>query len=121
MIGHVGFYVDDLEQNNAFYRPLLKVIGYEVIFTTAQCIAFGMNQIPSLEIYIGKQKSLGVHIAFNVADKNMVKEFYDTALKLGATDNGAPGYRDYFPNYYAAFVIDPNGNNLEALFWERPL
>lgn len=116
MIGHIGFYVDDLEQSDAFYQPLLKVVGYEIIFTIPNCIAYGIGGVPMLEIYTGKPKSSGIHIAFNVKDKDSVKQFYNVALSLGAKDNGAPGYRDYFPNYYASFVIDPNGHNLEALF-----
>lgn len=118
MLGHIGFYVDDLQKNDAFYRPLLESIGYNVILSIPQCIAYGKEGFPLVEIYIGKEKSERIHLAFNVPSKELVVLFYETALKLGATDNGAPGYRPYFPGYYAAFIVDPNGHNLEAVFWE---
>jgi predicted lactoylglutathione lyase len=117
MIGHIGFYVEDLNQSNPFYPPLLKIIGYETLFSLPQCIAYGTN-VPLFEIYTGKPKSTGIHVAFHVASKKIVDEFHAVALSIGAKDNGVPGYRSYFPNYYAAFVIDPNWHNLEALFWD---
>lgn len=117
MLAHIGFYVDDLQKSDAFYRPLLSAIGYEVILSIPQCIAYGVNGVPLFEIYTGKPKSERIHIAFNVANKEMVEKFHTVALSLGGIDNGKPGYRDYFPNYYASFIMDPNGHNLEALFW----
>jgi catechol 2,3-dioxygenase-like lactoylglutathione lyase family enzyme len=116
MIGHIGFYVENLQQSDLFYRPLLKCIGYEVIFERSQCIAYGINSVPIFEIYTDKPRSSGIHIAFNVPDKETVEYFYNQGLELGAKDNGKPGFRDYCPGYYAAFIIDPHGNNLEALF-----
>lgn len=118
MIGHIGLYVEDLTHSNHFYAPLLKTIGYEIIFTLPQCIAYGREGIPFFEIYTGKPKTTGTHIAFQVGQKEIVQEFYDAALRLGAIDNGAPGYREYAPNYYASFIIDPNGHNLEAFILE---
>jgi len=114
MIGHIGFYVDDLQKSDKFYRPLLEVIGYEVIFSLPQCIAYGYNGIPLFEIYSGKQASSGIHLAFLVKDKKTVDTFHSVALSLGGKDNGKPGYREYTPSYYASFIIDPNGHNLEA-------
>lgn len=116
MIAHLGFYVDDLQKSDAFYRSLLKVIGYDVIFSLPQCVAYGSNGMPLFEIYTGKPKSTGFHIAFQVKDKETVELFHSTALSMGAKDNGQPGFRDYMPNYYAGFIIDPNGHNLEAVF-----
>ena len=94
------------------------MLEYEVIFTREQCIAYGQNGIPIFEIYTGKQPSRHLHIAFKVSSKQMVEQFHTTGLLLGAQDNGAPGYRDYAPGYYAAFIIDKNGHNLEALYWD---
>lgn len=93
MIDHIGFYVDDLDKSDAFYSPLLRAIGYETVFTIPECIAYGSNNLPLFEIYTGKPKSYGLHIAFQVADKETVDTFHAMALSLGATDNGAPGYR----------------------------
>lgn len=117
MIGHIGFYVEDLKKSDEFYRPLLKVLGYEVILALPQCVAYGVGGVPFFEIYTGKPRSKGIHIAFHAHDKQTVDNFYSVALSLGGQDHGKPGYRDYFPGYYAAFITDPNGHNLEALFW----
>jgi catechol 2,3-dioxygenase-like lactoylglutathione lyase family enzyme len=114
MIGHMGIYVDDLQESDTFYRPLLKAIGYDIIFSKLNCIAYGVNGTPFFEIYIGKPKSTGLHIAFHVDDKQMVEMFHAVGLRIGGVDNGKPGYREYTPGYYAAFIIDPNGHNLEA-------
>lgn len=116
MLGHIGFYVGDLQKSDEFYRPLLKAIGYEVIFSLPQCVAYGTKGVPLFEIYTGKAKSTGIHIAFQVRDKETVEAFHAAALALGAEDNGKPGLRDYTPNYYASFIIDLNGHNLEAAF-----
>lgn len=118
MLDHIGFYVEDLKKSDSFYRPLFEVIGYKVILEMPNCIAYGMDGNPRFEIYTGKAASTGFHIAFHVGSKEMVENFYSAGLKLGAMDNGAPGYRDYFPGYYAAFLIDPNGHNLEAVYWD---
>lgn len=114
MIGHIGIYVDDLQESNAFYRPLLKAIGYDVIFSKPNCVAYGANGTPFFEIYTGKPRSTGIHIAFLVHDKQTVEMFHAVGLSIGGVDNGKPGYREYTPRYYAAFIIDPNGHNLEA-------
>jgi len=115
MINHIGFYVEDLETANAFYHPLVQSFGYDIIFTTPHCIAYGVHGSPVFEIYTGKPKSERLHVAFEVSSKELVERFHTTALALGAQDNGGPGYRSYTPNYYAAFIICPNGHNLEAV------
>ncbi len=116
MLGHVGLYVDNLQASDAFYRLLLKTVGCEVIFEVPQCIAFGKHGVPYFEIYTGKPKSSPIHIAFQADSEQQVEEFYQTALKLGAQDNGKPGIRKWeWFQYYAAFIIDPNGHNLEAM------
>lgn len=118
MISHVGLYVKNIKDSGRFYMPALKAIGYEIIFQNDLCIAFGQEKTPFFEIYADKPPSSPIHIAFECKSKEEVSLFYNTAIDLGATDNGKPGYRDYCPNYYASFVIDPNGHNLEALFLE---
>lgn len=119
MLDHIGIYVDSLAESDKFYRPLLKKIGYEVIFERPQCIAYGVDGAPLFEIYTGKQASSTLHIAFQVKSKELVGAFHKEALILGAQDNGIPGYRDYCPGYYAAFVLDLNGHNLEAVYLEK--
>lgn len=115
MIAHVGVYVKDLKKSEAFYSALLEVVGYQVIFQNDYCLALGKEKCPFFEMYKGDQESTSIHIAFDCSSHEMVDAFYDTALKLGATDNGKPGYRDYFPGYYAAYVVDINGYKLEGL------
>lgn len=116
MLAHIGLYVDDLRKSDSFYRPLLKVIGYEVILEFPQCIAYGMDGNPYFEIYTGKAPSSPIHVAFHVPDERHVNEFHETALALGGKDNGKPGPRTWEQfQYYAAFITDPNGHNLEAL------
>lgn len=115
MLGHIGLYVENLKESDTFYRPLLKIIGLEVIFEVPQCVAYGNQGMPYFEIYTGKPKSSPIHIAFRVENEKKVEEFHKTALALGAQDNGAPGLRKWeWFQYYAAFIIDPNGHNLET-------
>jgi len=117
MLGHIGFYVDNLQESDKFYRPLLKTIELEVIFEVPQCVAYGKNGNPYFEIYTGKPKSSPIHIAFRAKSREQVDEFHEIGLTLGAKDNGAPDVRKWeWFQYYAFFIIDPNGHNLEALF-----
>jgi len=118
MIAHIGLYVKNLKDSGAFYIPVLKAINYEIIFQNDLFIAFGKNGTPYFEIYADKPHSSPIHVAFQCHSKEEVSSFHDAAITSGATDNGKPGYRAYLPNYYACFVIDPNGHNLEALFLE---
>lgn len=119
MIAHVGLYVKNVKDSGEFYIPVLKTIGYEIIFQNDLCIAFGKDGTPFFEIYGDKPASSPIHIAFDCKSKEEVSVFHNTAIELGGKDNGKPGYRDYFPNYYACFVTDSNGHNLEALFWKK--
>jgi predicted lactoylglutathione lyase len=119
VLDHVGIYVDNLEKSHKFYKPLLQSIGYEVIFSTPNCVAYGYDKNPFFEIYSGKDKTHNVHIAFQAKSKQGVEAFYEKAILLGAKDNGAPGYREYTPGYYAAFVIDSEGQALEAAFLDH--
>ncbi|KTD21817.1 VOC family protein [Legionella londiniensis] len=119
MIAHVGIYVENLKDSSAFYTILLETIGWSVIFKNDFCVAFGKENTPFFEIYTGKAASSPFHIAFDCASQEEVNTFYNTAISLNARDNGEPGFRDYFPNYYACYVIDPNGHNLEGLYFGK--
>jgi catechol 2,3-dioxygenase-like lactoylglutathione lyase family enzyme len=71
--------------------------------------------VSAADVWISKEKAVvPLHLAFQAKNRKQVEAFYDAALKAGAKDNGGPGYRDYSPGYFAAFVIDPDGNNIEA-------
>ncbi|MDB5238519.1 MAG: glyoxalase [Candidatus Kaiserbacteria bacterium] len=118
MIDHVSVYVDDLDKAKKFYAELLKPLGYALTADYAEYGVAGFEQGGKKDFWIGKKESAhNTHIAFAAAAKEAVDAFHAAALSAGAADNGAPGYRkDYAPGYYAAFVVDPFGNNIEAVF-----
>lgn len=128
MIDHTGFYVSNLESSKAFYSSTLKSLGYAVRLEFAGK-AVGFGSITPEEgadpgggfwLTVGTPYTPRVHLAFHAKNKEAVDAFWHAALKAGATDNGAPGYRpQYHPGYYAAFVLDPDGYNIEAVFHER--
>jgi catechol 2,3-dioxygenase-like lactoylglutathione lyase family enzyme len=122
MIDHIGFSVSDYERAKAFYEKALAPLGYGLVMeVTAQetgqpAAGFGSGGKP--DFWIGEEGKLEkpVHVAFATGDRPAVDAFHREALAAGATDNGAPGLRPhYHPNYYAAFVLDPDGHNIEAV------
>jgi hypothetical protein len=121
MLAHIGLYVENVKKSGEFYIPLLNTIGYELVIQNDFCIALGKEGVPFFEIYGGKSPSSPIHIAFTCKSQEAVNLFYRTAIDLGAEDNGAPGYRypEYFKNYYAGFVTDLNGHNLEGVFFTK--
>ncbi|HTO97709.1 MAG TPA: VOC family protein [Myxococcales bacterium] len=114
MIDHLTVKVQDAKKSKAFYAKALEPLGYEVLMEYGDFTGLGADKKPDLWIAPGKQEPL--HLAFQAKDRKAVDAFYKAAIAAGATDNGKPGIRkDYHPNYYGAFVIDPNGHNLEAV------
>ncbi len=111
LLDHVHLRVSDLEASRRFYRAALEALG--LALTRESESAFSAD-----ELYISAdgEPTSGVHIAFQAADRDAVHRFYDAALAAGGRDNGRPGGRDYHPGYYAAYVLDPDGNNVEAVF-----
>lgn len=117
MFNHVGIKVANFQKALAFYRAALAPLGYEAqsVDADAKSAGFGPKGNPGLWIGEGKATK-ALHLAFESVDRASVERFYDAALAAGGKDNGAPGPRpDYGPSYYAAFVIDPDGNNIEAV------
>ncbi len=120
MIDHIGFAVTDFPKSRAFYTTVLAPIGITVVREGEDWALMGRDGRG--QFWFG---SIGtppgrIHLAFTAAKHAQVRAFHATALKAGAQDNGAPGLRiEYDPNYYAAFVIDPNGHNLEAVCHTR--
>lgn len=116
MIDHLGIAVKDYEKSKGFYLEVLKVLGYELIMEFPGTCGFGTNGKP--EFWITKDDTAGKnHIAFCADSREKVDAFYNKAIELGGKDNGKPGIREmYHPNYYGAFVIDFDGNNIEAVF-----
>jgi catechol 2,3-dioxygenase-like lactoylglutathione lyase family enzyme len=124
MIDHTGLNVSDLEKSKAFYRAALAPIGYELIkefpaSVTGSVAVAGFGEPPKPDFWLaeGKPNDPLLHVAFRASGLEQVDEFYREALKAGGRDNGAPGLRPhYHPNYYGAFVLDPDGHNIEVVF-----
>lgn len=111
LFDHVHLRVRDLDASKRFYRAAVEALGLELTRETES--AFLVD-----ELYVSDdgEPTSRAHIAFQAADREAVQRFYDAALAAGGRDNGRPGDRDYHPGYYAAYVLDPDGNNVEAVF-----
>ena len=114
MIDHVKVGVTDLEKAKAYYTEALAPLGYSVHFEADGMVYFA--DATALDFGVGATDSPGgTHVGFTAPDANTVRAFYDAALAAGGDDNGAPGLRpEYGEGYYAAYVLDPDGNNIEA-------
>jgi catechol 2,3-dioxygenase-like lactoylglutathione lyase family enzyme len=120
MLDHMGLEVSDFERSKAFYEGALAPLGISVLLEPAPGVAgFGEAHDQKPYFWIGRRgdaPSTGVHVAFAVASRELVDAFHAAALEAGATDNGGPGVREiYHPTYYGAYVLDPDGNNVEAV------
>lgn len=127
MLDHVGFPVADFERSRAFYSAALAPLGIDVVMEVtaeetggAAHAGFGANGKPFF--WIGSGGALAatgdghLHVCFAAPDRTSVDAFHAAALAAGARDNGSPGLRPhYHPDYYAAFVLDPDGHNIEAV------
>lgn len=120
MIAHAALTVSNYEKAKEFYRKTLAPIGYEFTDDHPEWKAGGYKEGGNTSFWIGeKEPAGGGHVAFEVKSKEEVEAFYKAALEVGAKDNGAPGYRkEYWPGYYAAFVHDIDGNNVEAVWFD---
>ncbi|HXN87431.1 MAG TPA: VOC family protein [Candidatus Binataceae bacterium] len=115
MLDHIGVAVSDVAKSKAFFQAALAPLGYKVVMDFGEAAGLGADGRPDFWIAAGKPGA-GGHIAFAASNRATVKAFYDAAIAAGARDNGAPGLRpQYHPNYYGAFVIDRDGNNIEAV------
>ena len=118
MFDHVGVNVQDFETSKRFFEQALAPLGYRVVMDFSQYGAAGFGTEEKPEFWVGARdpRGTGTHIAFQVTDHATVEAFHAAALAAGGTDNGPPGTREeYHPAYYAAFVLDPDGNNIEAV------
>ena len=122
MLDHIGFPVSDYERTKTFYLKALAPLGYSLIMEVKQddsdspAAGFGANGKP--DFWIGGEGGLNkpLHVAILAGNRAAVDAFYHAAIAAGGRDNGAPGIRaHYHPNYYAAFVFDPDGHNIEAV------
>ena len=120
MIDHLGIPVSDIAASRRFYEAALAPLGYKVLGEETNglgnnVVLMGVDEVDFV-IADGEPVSEGTHFAFRVETRAEVDAFHAAALGVGGKDNGAPGIREnYHPNYYAAFVIDPDGMNVEAV------
>jgi|SRR5687768_13889756 len=122
MIDHTGIDVSDGPRSRKFYEQALAPLGYVVMMEVPKehtggklVLGMGVPPMPDFWLHEGSPQRPHVHVAFRADDHAAVDAFYKAAIAAGGTDNGAPGPRPhYHPNYYGAFVLDPDGHNIEA-------
>ena len=110
LFDHVHLRVSDLASSRHFYEAALGVLGVPV--------RAGESSFTADELFVSTDGPVttGLHIAFQAPDRETVERFHEAALAAGGRDNGGPGERSYHPGYFAAFVLDPDGNNVEAVY-----
>jgi catechol 2,3-dioxygenase-like lactoylglutathione lyase family enzyme len=111
LFDHVHLRVSDLDQSKRFYKAVLEAVGRELI-------SEGEDYFAADELFVSADgpPTQGLHIAFQAPDQATVQRFHEAALAAGGRDNGVPGERAYHPGYYAAYALDPDGNNVEAVY-----
>lgn len=121
MLDHITLHASDAKRSIAFYAKALAPLGYIPKAHHEPTIGFGVDDgTPRSDFYVSPmenpaQRPVPTHIAFRANSEQAVRDFYAAAIAAGGTDNGEPGPRAYHPGYYAAFVLDPDGNNIEAV------
>jgi catechol 2,3-dioxygenase-like lactoylglutathione lyase family enzyme len=122
VIDHAGINVSDWQKSKAFYDAAMAPLGAKLLMTVPPEYTGGMKvggygrEKPDFWLHESKETSLGRHYAFTARNRAEVDAFYNAAMAAGGKDNGKPGIRaHYHPDYYGAFVIDPDGNNVEAV------
>ena len=120
VVDHVDLKVLNLEGSRRFYETALASLGFGVVYSAENRVSFGVEGADDFAIVESGTPSTGVHVAFAAPNRAAVDAFHSAALKAGGRDNGAPGLRpEYHAGYYGAFVIDPCGNNVEAVHHDR--
>lgn len=117
MYDHIGLRVKNLDASVRFYEQALSALGYGLVSREASYAGFGPEGAAALWLHPHPDtKHAGTHVAFTAPSRAAVDRFHAEGLKAGGRDNGPPGLRaDYGPKYYAAFLTDPDGNNVEAV------
>ncbi|HSS80027.1 MAG TPA: VOC family protein [Gaiellaceae bacterium] len=119
MIDHVGIPVSDMARSKEFYSATLAPLGFTLAMDFGHAAGYARDNRPWFWLHEGGGSG-GVHVAFTAAARGDVDAFHAAGLAAGGEDNGAPGLREYHPNYYAAYVHDPDGNNVEAVSHDAP-
>jgi len=117
MLDHVTIGVEDIERSQQFYDSALRPLGVTRLYGDgARFAGYGVRPKAFFWIGIRNIAQTGSHIAFEAEDRGTVDRFYEAAMAAGGKDNGRPGIRPHYdPNYYGAFVFDPDGHNIEAV------
>lgn len=116
MIDHIGLSVSNVQASIRFYTPALKPLGMQLLGEDNGWVGFGENRQAVFWFGTAEVIQAPMHIAFSARSRDMVDQFYNAAIAAGGKCNGTPGERArYHPHYYAAFVIDPDGHNVEAV------
>jgi catechol 2,3-dioxygenase-like lactoylglutathione lyase family enzyme len=115
MIDHTAVNVTDLEASKQFYTGALKPLGYSLVFELGDFLGYADGEMPNFGV-VRRDPAGGGHVAFRCDDRATVQSFFEAATRAGGRDNGPPGVREhYHESYYAAFVHDLDGNNIEAV------
>ena len=115
-LGHIGIPVKNIQVSKTFYDAVSPSVGLKLIDAWDDFVGYGEDDSYLFYLHTGRAATSGLHLCFEVDTKEQVQKFYEAGLGAGGKDNGAPGIREnYSPTYYAAFVLDPDGNNIEAL------
>lgn len=116
IIDHVGLRVSNFEKSKEFYIRSLEPLGISLLCEEDGNVGFGKHEADPFWIGPNTAPSQRTHIAFKAETRSQVDKFYEAAIAAGGIDNGPPGLRkNYHADYYAAFIIDPDGNNIEAV------
>ena len=118
MLDHMGFGVTDFRRSKVFYEKALAPLGIGIVKEVPEREAMGFGAAGKPFFWIARAEKLKghLHVAFAAENRAAVDAFHRAAMAAGGTDNGAPGLRpQYHPTYYGAFVLDPDGNNVEAV------
>lgn len=116
MLDHIGIGVRDVKKSREFYTAALKPLGIGLLMDMDVACGFGSDGKPYFWFGVANTPPAHTHVAFAAKDRKTVDAFYAAAMAAGAKDNGPPGIRaHYHPNYYGAFVLDPDGHNIEAV------
>jgi len=121
VLDHISIGASDLEASRAFYLKALAPLGVAVVMEGPASVGLGRQGFPTFWLTAAEREPLPLHLAFRADDRGQVDAFYRAALDAGARDNGAPGLRPhYHPNYYGAFVLGPDGHNVEVVCHRAP-
>jgi catechol 2,3-dioxygenase-like lactoylglutathione lyase family enzyme len=116
LLAHIGIAASDAAASRAFYDAALGELGFSVVMEYGPALAYGIEGRPSFWLEPEGRYTTGpIHIAFHATSRARVDAFHAAGLAAGGRDNGAPGLRPYHEHYYGAFLLDPDGNNVEAV------